>query len=90
VQATDKLAFNTRVDYFSQSEFLTSSGMPEEVFALTESVQYDLWKNVLSRLEVRWDHSLNGTAAYGGGTSGNPGPSLKNAVLVAANIIYKF
>ena len=90
VQATDKLAFNTRVDYFSQSEFLTSSGMPEEVFALTETVQYDLWKNVVSRLEVRWDHSLNGTAAYGGGTSGNPGPSLKNAVLVAANIIYKF
>ena len=90
VQATDKLAFNTRVDYFSQSEFLTSSGMPEEVFALTETVQYDLWKNVVSRLEVRWDHSLNGTAAYGGGTSGNPGPSLQKAVLVAANIIYKF
>jgi Putative beta-barrel porin-2, OmpL-like. bbp2 len=89
MQATDKLAFNTRVDYFSQSEFLASSGMPEEVFAVTETVQYDLWKNVVSRLEFRWDHSLNGTEAYGG-TSGNPGPSLKNAFLVAANIIYKF
>jgi hypothetical protein len=90
VQATDKLSFNSRVDYFSQSQYLTSPGMPEEVLALTETVQYDLWKNVVSRLEFRWDHSLNGTEAYGGGTTGNPGPSLKNAFLLAANIIYKF
>jgi hypothetical protein len=88
-QATEKLAFNTRVDYFSQSEYLAAAGTPEEVFALTETVQYDLWKNVVSRLEFRWDHSLNGTAAYGG-TTANPGPALKNAFLVAASLIYKF
>jgi hypothetical protein len=28
-------------------------------------VQYDLWKNVLSRLEVRWDHAANGQRAHG-------------------------
>ena len=88
-QATEKLSFNTRAEYFSQSDYLASSGMPPEVFALTETVQYQLWKNVMSRVEFRWDHSLNGEEAYGG-TVSNPGPSLKNTWLVAANVIYKF
>ena len=88
-QATEKLNFNTRAEYFSQSEYLTGSGMPHEVFELTETVQYELWKNVISRLEFRWDHSLTGQAAYGG-TAANSGPSLDNAFLVAANLIYKF
>jgi hypothetical protein len=88
-QVTDKLAFNTRADYFSQSEYLTSPGMPSKAFALTETVQYDLWKNVISRLEFRWDHSANGQDAYGGTTAGSA-PGLKNAFLVAANLIYKF
>ncbi len=88
-QATEKLSFNTRAEYFSQSAYLAGSGMPPEVFALTETVQYQLWKNVMSRVEFRWDHSLNGEEAYGG-TVSNPGPSLKNTWLVAANVIYKF
>jgi hypothetical protein len=88
-QATDKLSLNSRADYFSQSEYLTSSGMPKEVFALTETLQYDLWKNVVSRLEFRWDHSLSGSDAYGG-TGIGARPTLENAFLVAANIIYKF
>jgi hypothetical protein len=88
-KATDKLTFNTRADYFSQSEYLVSSGMPSKAFALTETVQYDLWKNVISRLEFRWDHSANGQDAYGGTTAGSA-PGLKNAFLVAANLIYKF
>ena len=62
--------------------------MPTKSFGLTETVQYDLWKNVISRLEFRWDHSASGQDAYGGTTVGSP--SLKNVFLVAANIIYKF
>jgi len=88
-QITDKLTSNTRADYFSQSEYLTGSGMPKKAFGLTETVQYDLWKNVISRLEFRWDHSASGQEAYGGTTDGSA-PSLKNAFLVAANVIYKF
>jgi hypothetical protein len=88
-QATDKLSFNTRADYLTQSQYLTSSGMPRKAFGLTETVQYDLWKNVISRLEFRWDHSACGEEAYGG-TDANAAPSLKNTFLVAANIIYKF
>jgi hypothetical protein len=76
-----------------------------EVLALTATAQYDLWKNVISRLEVRWDHGCNGQF-FGGareldsdvitkaGTTGSTlrefGPSKKNEVLVAANLIYKF
>ena len=33
---------------------------------MTATVQYDLWKNVISRLELRWDHSLTGMDAFGG------------------------
>ena len=65
-QATEKLTFNTRGEYFSQSQYLVSSGMPSQAFAVTETVQYDLWKNVISRLEFRWDHSASGQDAYGG------------------------
>jgi Putative beta-barrel porin-2, OmpL-like. bbp2 len=94
-QATEKLTFNTRAEYFSQSTYLSESAyqagsaMAPEVLALTETVQYELWKNVMSRVEFRWDHSLNGSDAYGG-TANSPGPSLENAFLVAANVIYKF
>ena len=87
-QATEKLTFNTRGEYFSQSQYLVSSGMPSQAFAVTETVQYDLWKNVVSRLEFRWDHSASGQDAYGGTQPGSP--SLKNAFLVAANLISKF
>jgi hypothetical protein len=78
-------------------------GVPSEVLALTGTIQYDLWANVLSRLEIRWDTALSGRpfggtapgAAVGvddtGATFRNAGGAdQKNSVLVAANIIYKF
>jgi hypothetical protein len=55
----------------------------DNVLAFTGTFQYDLWANVISRLEVRWDHDANGGAF---GANGNQ----KNEVLVAANVIYKF
>ena len=97
IQATEKLSFHTRGEYFWQGHALAGPGLPSKVLAITETLQYDLWKNVLSRLEVRWDHQA-GTAnapagtpdrAYGGELPGGA-PSKRNAFLVAANIIYKF
>jgi len=63
-----------------------------EVIALTGTVQYDLWANVVSRLEIRWDHSAQGGDAFGGvGQAGSGSlPDKKNEVLIAANVIYKF
>ena len=83
-QATEKLSFNTRADYLSQSSYLAVTGLPGSSFALTESVQYDLWKNVLTRAEFRWDHAMNGSDPWGAA------PSLDNAFMLALNIIYKF
>jgi hypothetical protein len=68
-------------------------GIPSEVIAITGTLQYDLWANVLSRLELRWDHATTGSRPFGGtvGGSGIPGGAgKKNEVLIAANVIYKF
>ncbi len=103
-QATEKLSLNGRAEYFWQSEGLVTPNQilpgsaggrgPSKVLALTGTVQYDLWKNVLSRLEVRWDHAADGGPSYGGNFTSNglniQGPDKNNSWLIAANIIYKF
>jgi len=103
LSATEKLSFHVRAEYAKfNSAYATGGslnsgvgsvgGLPEEVFTLTGTIQYDLWANVLSRLEVRWDDALDGRP-FGGSVSGTGiagGAHEKNALLVAANIIYKF
>ena len=71
------------------------NGVPQEakVFAVTETIQYDLWANVISRLEVRWDTSADGSPHFGGTTPSTFAaafPTKNNEIMVAANIIYKF
>jgi hypothetical protein len=73
-------------------------GVPSEVIALTGTIQYDLWANVLSRLELRWDTAIAGHRPFGGSAvslnneteAAVGGPTQKNSFLIAANIIYKF
>jgi len=91
-QATDKLSLHFRGEYLrdrgDQKFFIDSIGNstnPDRALALTATAQYDLWKNVISRLELRLDHSLSGQDVWGG----NDG-STENAWMLAANIIYKF
>lgn len=60
----------------------------EQLYALTLTAQYQLWDNVISRLELRWDHAADGGTPFGGTTPGVG--AKKNEVLLAANIIYKF
>ncbi len=95
-QATTHLSFHARGEYVwmesgttqKMIDVLNAAGLPpvmamsDSMVALTGTVQYDLWANVVSRLEFRWDHSANGQAPFGDG--------LKDAFLLAANIIYKF
>jgi len=107
IQATEKLSLHARGEYFWQDESLAAAQLaaatlagapppsvgvlPSKAIGVTGKIQYDLWKNVLSRLEVRWDHAANGRGAYGGDLSNPPASGdKKNAVLVAANMIYKF
>jgi hypothetical protein len=96
-QATEKLSLHGRGEYV-----WTQGG---DLIGLTGTIQYDLWKNVISRLEVRWDRTVDGSRPYGGkqmpvGDVGGFGHvnagftdgdgSERNAVLLAANIIYRF
>lgn len=90
-----KLSFHARGEYYhgpmanlpaSLAQVITTPNA--HLWEATGTIQYDLWQNVISRLEVRWDHSDNGPVF--GGTGAFAAPSKKNDVTVAANIIYKF
>ena len=101
-QVTEKLSVHGRGEYatFSPNVAIVGSGLPSKIVATTATIQYDLWKNVLSRLEVRWDHQADGagraygktqTAAPTGGLNNNAQTgSRRNSWLIAGNIIYKF
>jgi hypothetical protein len=91
-QATEKLSLHGRIEYAETKldgsfDGTTFSGK-EKILALTGTVQYDLWKNVISRVELRWDHSANGSELFGGTVQGEP--NRINAFMLAANVIYKF
>jgi hypothetical protein len=85
-QATEKLSLHGRLEY---AEGYTSLLVARDIFAWTGTVQYDLWKNVLSRLELRWDHACDGSPAFGGVAPGSA-PTKRNNVMAVANFVYKF
>jgi Putative beta-barrel porin-2, OmpL-like. bbp2 len=99
-QATEKLSLHFRGEYLrdrGQQKFFTldstdpaASTNPDRAMALTATAQYDLWKNVISRVEFRWDHSLSGQQVWGNPGTSVDGGSLHNEWLLAANLIYKF
>jgi len=110
-QMTEKLSLHGRAEYASTDTGVfgpigvKANGDPEinKIVALTATLQYDLWKNVISRLEVRYDH-LAGTDPVGyGGENGNytvyndttnvtqgQGQGSRNQLMFAFNVIYKF
>ena len=64
-------------------------GQPtDQVLDLTLTAQYDLWKNVITRVEFRYDRSLNDAAAFGGTIGGVPQDC--DAFMLGLNILYKF
>ena len=80
-QATEKLGLNVRGEYIVNRD-LGFFQSPQKGYELTFTAQYDLWKNVLSRAELRWDHAQKGSF----GASGDQ----KNAVALIGSIAYKF
>jgi hypothetical protein len=87
----DKWSFNNRIDYATSTEGLFDgipSGTTDQLISETLTVGYSLWKNVLTRAEFRWDHSLTADRPFGGTVSGEP--INKNAVSLAFNIVYMF
>jgi len=99
-QATEKLSLHLRgeilkdkmdflYDVTDSSAFALNGAT--RIYAVTATAQYDLWKNVISRLEVRWDHGDQKIFGHQGYDSNeNYTASLKNQVMLVANIIYKF
>ncbi len=100
-QATEKLKFNLRGEYASSSNGILDamSGGPvggtgaaasgNKVMAATLTTDYALWANVVSRLELRWDHDLS-KASDGLMFDTKGGNGARNQMLVALNVIYKF
>jgi hypothetical protein len=90
-QATEKLSFHARGEYFdtvTEENLNGISGSSKvKIWSLTGTAQYDLWRNVISRVELRWDHGDNG-AFFGGTVPGQP--DARNAWMLAGNVIYKF
>jgi hypothetical protein len=61
-QATDKMSLHGRVEYLDGdhgslifSDDKNGAPVDDEMLSLTATVQYDLWENVITRAEVRWD-----------------------------------
>jgi hypothetical protein len=89
-QATEKLRLNARADYTDADDgTYYDTGLnglmdrDNELGSLTVTADYSLWANVITRFEVRWDHSFQDDRPYGGGDE-------DDAVTLAANFIYKF
>jgi len=80
-QATEKMSLHGRAETIREQGDV--AGSDNEAYALTGTIQYNLWENVISRAEIRWDHGDQ--PSYG-----SAGNLQKNAVMVAANFIYKF
>jgi len=83
---SEKFKANARVDYLNADAgtFYAPTDVNEHLLATTLTLDYSLWGDtVITRGEVRWDHSLNSDHPFGNGDE-------KNAVTLTANIVYKF
>jgi len=91
----EKLKLHTRVEYFDNNGSLALGGVGPaanaEILATTITADYQLWANVISRLEYRLDHDCSGGRSLPGNVnSGAAAGGNNNAHLVALNLIYKF
>lgn len=87
-KANDKLRFSVRGEYARGSNntwYYFTNGDKNELLGVTGTIDYNLWANVLTRLECRWDHDLTGNGMF----NDRMDPD-KNAVSLALNVIYKF
>ena len=101
LQATDKLSFNLRAEYLSvdgssafnsfgsfNNNLYTTAAGGNTAEEFTATAQYNLWANVISRLEFRWDHVEHGNFFGADSTTGNA--FRGNDFLLALNVIYQF
>ncbi len=94
-QINDKASVNVRGEHLNSNVDTFSPDLDE----LTATLQYNLWANVISRVEVRWDHSEHfqpyGDEAYAYGEIGYYTDYAyetfrNNDFMIALNLIYQF
>ena len=92
IKATDKLSFNTRGEFWEVDAKSGASRGSDSGISITETVEYDLWANVVSRLEVRYDKVIESDYSSDIGYVLPTGAFVDDATSygVYANIIYKF
>jgi hypothetical protein len=100
LQPSDKLSFNLRGEIVDATQIGGSvnplHGATAGAYAghyageVTATVQYQLWVNVLSRLEFRWDHVYGDAFGYSQGAATTGNQIKKNDFLLALNLIYQF
>jgi len=105
-ELTEKMSAHIRLEYAQTDAniFQTGAQLPDgnsKLFGITGTLQYDLWANVISRLELIWDHQAgdNDMRGFGGrpekpdNATGEPPEthgSKSDAFTIALNLIYKF
>jgi hypothetical protein len=91
-KATDKLSFNFRGEYLNDTTSFEYASAPEwnpsyTAVELTGTVEYDLWANVTSRVEIRYDKIIEGLNIAPVDVADN---SHSESLGIYANVIYKF
>jgi len=90
--ATEKLTLHGRMDYLAVGgDGVSTAGASvgafapgDDILSTTVTADYQLWENVISRAELRWDHDLDkNNDAMRSGTAADE-------FTLAANFIYKF
>ena len=90
----DKLSLNLRAEHLSGTTAIAAGAYGSDPLAgnaadeITATLQYNLWANVVSRVEARWDHVEHGNG-FASISSAAPG-SQSEAWLLAAQLIYTF
>ena len=82
-KATDKLSFSGRGEYVESDSGSASTGS-QNLVELTGTAEYDLWANVQTRAEIRWDQDLSTSEGY------LFAAGERDSVGLYANVIYKF
>ena len=94
-KVTDKLSLSARGEFmhnkgigagsysYDGSTYNYNYTYNTDAYELTGTLEYDLWANVISRVEVRWDHLATPNGESGGHFN-------RSALGLYANLIYKF
>ena len=80
--ASAKLKLNVRGEMAEGNSFIVVGGDRKDLYSLTGTADYSLWKNVITRGEVRWDSAS--VRPYG------VPADEKNLLTLALNVIYVF